>query len=43
MMLRYAELTHSSDQVRELMGLTLEEFTTIIPPLDAAFQAHTQE
>lgn len=42
-MLRYAELTNPSNQVRELTSLTLEEFTAIIPSFEAAFQAHMQE
>jgi hypothetical protein len=42
-MLRYAELTNLSNQVRELTSLTLEEFTAIVPPFEAAFQAHMQD
>lgn len=42
-MLRYAELTNPTHQVRELTSLTLEEFTAIIPSFEAAFQAHMQE
>lgn len=42
-MLRYAELTNPSNQVRELTSLTLEEFVAVIAPFEAAFQAHMRD
>jgi hypothetical protein len=41
-MLRYAELTNLSNQVRELTSRMLEAFATLVRPFEAAFQAHMQ-